>query len=355
MGTLDNEAIIRSLDSENMLQSIQDLPDQVEAAWHQSQAITLPTHYIQAQAIVMLGLGASRVAAEVVRTLAERQSRRPVLVVSDGKLPSFVDSSTLVIGVSYTGKTPEVVSAFAEAGRRGAKLLGVSAGGDLASLCRKYRAPAFPIQYGAYPRAALGYLLIPIIATLNRLGFLELEHADDRIEQLVHRLRDTSSRLRPESSSIQNPAKQLAEYLVGYLPVLVGSPATLPALQRWQQQLQQNAKVFSVIDEAPALLHGGVEGWSYPGKLDQTVRYVTLATSDDTDDDALNLNIFRQLAKKHRFEVKDVLVERSDLLIELCDLILWADYVSYYLALLNGVDPSATPTIQEALGQKTSA
>src|SRR5690606_23220646 len=133
------------------------------------------------------------------------------------------------------------------------------------------------------------------------------------------------SRLRPEVPSLQNPAKKLAEYLVGYLPVVVGSPSTYPVLGRWQQQLQQNAKVFTVAEKLPALLHSGVEGWGYPGKLDEMVRYVTLATSADTDADAEDANIFRQLAKQHRLEVSDVLVERDTPLVELLDLILWAD------------------------------
>lgn len=348
MGTLDDESLIQTLDSENMLQALADLPDQIEAAWFHSRSFALPTHYIQATNVVIVGMGASAVAAQLAAALARTGSRKPVTTLEAAELPGFVDSHTLVIGVSYSGKTAETVTAFAEAGRRGAKLIGLSSGGEIGAICRKHRAPHFVIVYGAQSRSAFGYLTIPLLALLERLNFLELDVPDTSVSALAVGLRQHANALLPTVPTVHNAAKQLAEGLSGRLPLLVGSSLTRPAVARWQMQLAQNAKQAALTDELPGGLYSTLEGISFPVNLASQLKIVQLRTAFDDALVSSAHNAYHALAKRHRIDALDILIPGSHTLLEaLFGLITLGDYTSYYLALLGGVDPSATPNMIE--------
>lgn len=350
MATLDNESLIQTLDSENMLGVLNDLPDQIDAAWFHSKAVALPTHYIQSTNVIIIGIGSSAVAGLVASTLSQSDSRKPIQVLEGGSLPEYVDSHTLVIGVSYSGKTPETVDAFAEAGKRGAKLFGVTTGGDIAALCRKYRAPLFTIQYGAQPRAAIGYLTVPIIAVLERLNFLSIGKVDETMRALSTVIQQQCERIGTRVPTSQNLAKQLATGISGTLPLLVGSPLTRPALRRWQMQLQQMAKTMTLVDELPSGLYTTLEGISFPSELTSSMFVLQLRLGNDNQFVATAHNAYTAFAKKRRLKVEDVLAPGSLTLIEeLFALMVLGDFVSYYLALLAGVDPSSTPNMMELL------
>lgn len=350
MATLDDESLIQTLDSENMLQSIADLPDQIDAAWFHSRTFSLPTHYIQSTNVVILGIGESVIGGLIATALAERVSRKPVVVVDSAMLPAYVDSHTLVIGISYSGRTAETVSAFAEAARRGAKLIGLSTGGELGALCRKYRAPHFVIQYGAQSRAAIGYLTIPIVAILERLNFVVLGSMDDSMSSLSLRVRSAINKYVPNIPASQNTAKQLASTLVGKLPLLVGSTVTRPILRRWQMQLQQNAKTLVLVDELPGGLYTSVDGFTFPGSLAEQLQILQIRSAGDDQLAATAHNAYHAFAKKRRLAVDEVIAAECDTLLEeLFILLVLGDYVSYYLALLGGVDPSSTPNMIETL------
>ncbi len=348
MATLDTESLVQTLDSENMLQALADLPDQIEAAWFHSQALALPTHYIQSTNVLVVGIGAGAVSGLVAQAVAQSTSRKPVVVLEQGSLPHYVDSHTLVIGISYSGKTTETVTALAEAGRRGAKLIGLSTGGDIGAICRKYRAPHFVIQYGAQSRSALGYLVIPLLAILQRLNVIEIERPNEAIAGLAAALRSTGANYLPTVPTAHNVAKQLAESTAGKLLLIVGSSATRPALRRWQMQLQQNAKLMSAIDEVPGGIYTTLEGLTFPAIVSEQLMIIQLRSAFDDLLTSSAHNAYSALARKRRISLQDILLPGSRSLIdELLGLILLGDYISYYLALLGGVDPSSTPTMLE--------
>lgn len=347
MGTLENEALIQSLDSENMLQSIMDLPDQVAAAWREFDQFVLPTHYIQASSVLLIGAGASAHAALIAANLAGSQSRIPVIVASQTSLPNYISNSTLVLAVSYSGETPEVVQMFEAAAKRGAKLLAISTGGALAALCRKYRAPHYHIRYGAQPRAAFGYLLTPIIATLHRLGFIEFDQADE-MEEIVSGLRELLAAYAPSRPTSQNIAKGLAEQLHGSQPLLVASPLLGGVAARWTSQLAENAKTFASYAVIPEFTHTAVSGLDFPVHVKENVYVVTLRSSDDDDVVAAHHNSLVAQARREKLRIEEVVTQPSkSLLYNLYGLSVLGDCISFYLALLNGVDSSATPRSME--------
>ncbi|MBI4022955.1 hypothetical protein HY375_02225 [Candidatus Berkelbacteria bacterium] len=341
MDTLENETLIKSVDSENMLQSLMDMPDQIADACRLWDAFVLPTHFVQAKQIVILGVEAGAIAAHLVKELAQAVGRVPVEVVERSELPAYVSSQSLVVGIDYSGQTEEILEGFRQAGGLGAKLLGVSAGGELGALCRKYRAPHFHIQYGAPSRAALGYLLIPLLGLLARLGHVELDRRS--LDQLPGYLRSFQARLVPKVPEVQNPAKQLARQLSGKLPHVIASGLLMPVARRWQEQLAQNAHSHAIVSSLAQFSHSLVAGLDLPTAAQDLLVYVQLRSSHDGTLASLQQNLlarlFGKLGRRHEELVPS---PQGSVLEEQLALIVWGDYVSYYLALLGGVDPAAS-------------
>lgn len=347
MGQLDDESRIRAVDSENMLQSFDDFADQLVSAEAQFARFVLPTHFIQAQEVIILGVGASAVAGQLAAALAQQTSTVPVLSLQGDRLPAHIDSHSLVLGLSYSGNDGETVAAFAEAGHRGAKLVGISTGGELGALCRKYRSPHFPIHYGAQARAAFGYLFIPTLGVLHRLGLVEFE-VSDTLAQAMLGVRAYQKRLMVRVPTQQNPAKQLAEVLSGRMPLFVSSELLAPVAERWKAQWHENAKALAFADRFPAIVHTTASGLELPIDLRDRLIVVGLRSQSDSQRDSLAQNLFQQLVTKLRYSFTEVVPQPSgSLLQDMLTLVVLGDYTSTYTALLAGVDPTPTPHIME--------
>src|SRR3972149_4436553 len=109
---LDDPRVYDSLDPEGMLGRIRDLPRQCREAWERTRAFKLPTPYWKVERLVILGMGGSAIAGDLLRSLATRRSRKSVFVCRGYELPSLVDENTLVGACSYSGGRGERVAAF---------------------------------------------------------------------------------------------------------------------------------------------------------------------------------------------------------------------------------------------------
>jgi glucose-6-phosphate isomerase len=131
---LDNPATYPAFDTENMGDKISELPTQLRYAWEISQEASLPTEYRRIRHIVVTGMGASALAADLLAGLMASAGRVPVEVVRGYDLPAHVwGEDILVVGCSQSGETEETISTFDQARERGAQLLAITAGGRLAA------------------------------------------------------------------------------------------------------------------------------------------------------------------------------------------------------------------------------
>ena len=113
------------------------------------------------------------------------------------RLPGYVGPDTLVFATSYSGNTEETLSAYADARRRGARIIVVTSGGELARRAAADQVPVITIPGGQPPRTAMGYMLVPVLVAATRLGLLprqdiagaadEAEAASGRMEGRVRR------------------------------------------------------------------------------------------------------------------------------------------------------------------------
>lgn len=342
MANLDEQATYQRLDPQGMAARLLELPQQCRRAWEQAQAFPLPTQWRGINRVVVLGMGGSAIGGDLLAALA---APLPVWVQRDYHLPPGVDAQTLVIATSYSGDTEETLSAFQEALTTPAQKLAVTTGGALARLARQKGIPLFQFDYPVPPRQALGYLLLPPLNLLARLGLVP--NQDDDLAEMLTVLEELNPDLQPASPTTLNPAKRLAGRLQGRLALLYGAGMTAAVARRWKTQINENSKAWAFYETLPELHHNAIVGLQFPPELARQAFVVMLYSGSLPARLQVRLQITSHILARAGVEHELVVAKGNKPLSQLMGLVLFGDWVSYYLACLYETDPWPVAVIQE--------
>ncbi len=343
MVNLDDIQLFKQYDPAGMLDRLHEMPEQCQRAWELAMDFDLPQDYRDIDNVVVLGMGGSAIGGDLVGSLAVVEAKVPVMVHRNYDLPAFVDARTLIIASSYSGMTEETLSAFNRALETDSKKLVITTGGKMKSLAEAGNVPVFSFNYKAQPRAALAFSLLPILAFLHKLGFLSEKSAD--VAETVRVLQAQSRRISESIPSSRNPAKQLAERLYGKLPVIYGAGITAEVAHRWKTQINENGKAWAFYEAFPELNHNAVVGYQFPADLAGKIFIVLLGSSLLLERIQLRYRITRQLLGRAQVGYQIVDGEGNCPLSQVMSLVLFGDYLSYYLALLYKIDPTPVKAI----------
>ena len=312
----------------------------------------LPLSYSEVNKVVILGMGGSAMGGDLLSSLAVSEAKLPILVHRDYNLPAFVDAGTLVIASSYSGNTEETLSSFGQALKTESKKLVITTGGRLRRMAEERNVPVFSFTYKAQPRAALAFSFLPVLGFLQKLGFLNDKSAD--VREMVVVLEQLSQRINENIPASQNPAKQLAKRLYGYLPLIYGAGIVAEVGHRWKTQLNENSKAWAFYEVFPELNHNAVVGYQFPPELASKIVVVLLRSAYLTERIQLRYQVTCQLLEQAKVGYQIVDGDGSGALSQVMSLVLFGDYVSYYLALLYKIDPTPVKAIdylKEKLGK----
>ena len=285
--------------------------------------------------VVVCGMGGSGIVADVVRAVADRGHDLPVIAHKAPGLPSWVGGATLVVAVSYSGNTAETLASARAALERGAPVLGVTSGGQMADLLDDADQPVITVPGGGQPRHSTGSLLVPVLQALELDG--ELDAAIDRLAAVA----EANHRTVPTAD---NAAKQLALELAAAegVPALHGTAGIGEvAAYRLRCQLAENAKMRSVHAGLPELCHNDVVGWSDPA-----TRGPVLWLAEDPAQDR-RVTVLRDLFAD-RFVWDQVVAAEGDGPLErFVSLTGFVDLVSVHTAIARGTDPTPVTPIDQ--------
>jgi glucose/mannose-6-phosphate isomerase len=326
-----------------MLGHLHGFPEQCQKAWERALKFELPREYARTSNVVILGMGGSAIGGDFVRRLALAESKVPVWVHRDYGLPAFVDKNTLVIASSYSGNTEETLSAFTKAlGNRAEKLV-ITSGGKLKDLAEKEGIPAYVIDYQAPPRAALPHSLIPLVGIFQKLGLLRDKSAD--LQEAVDVLKKLAGDLIETKPLASNPAKQLATRLRGHVAVIYGAEILSEVAQRWKGEFNENSKAWAFFESFPELNHNAVVGYEFPPEAKERLLVFMLRSSSLNSRNLLRYDVTAKLLAKAGIAYEFVEARGKSALAQVLALVLLGDYASFYLSMLNEVDPTSTDAI----------
>jgi len=341
---LDRLERLEALDPKSMRGLLQSFPAQVAGAAQVVKTLSLRVPS-EIGHVVVAGMGGSAIGGDVIRAATSETLRAPMIVCRDYRLPGFVDSSTLVFASSYSGNTEETLSAYEQARTAGASIICLTSGGKLAALASSAGYPVILLPSGLPPRAALGYSAVMLLGALRALHLVP--DTEVPLRETVEVLRRRVDLYVPESPESGNPAKKLARSLHRRLVAIYASSAVLePAAVRWRGQIEENAKSLAFHHLVPEMNHNELVGWEFPMPLLQRIAVVFLRDKGDHPQVQRRFDLTRNMVGRRTGIVHDVWSEGDSLLARIFSVICLGDFVSFYMACLNQVDPTPVPVIE---------
>jgi glucose/mannose-6-phosphate isomerase len=335
------------VDSLGLWEATVSLPEQIEGAVQQSaeslDALVRPTS-ADVGNIVVLGMGASGLAGDVVAAVASPIAPVPVTVVKSYDAPHFIDRSSLVIAISYSGETAETLRAVDVALNQGAQVTVVTSGGALMERARSDDLALVPLS-ATIPqaRAALGAMVAAPMMLLDHLGLLP--GVGDRLRAVVPALQGRRDQLVDPASPTLGVARQIGRTF----PIIHGAVG-LGALsaQRWKSAVNENAKSPAFSAAQPELCHGDVAGWGQSGDVTrQILTLVTLRRVNESAQMARRFELVAQLLDEVMASMIEVHAQCADDLAAFFELSLFGDLVSMHLAAVEGTDPGPIPAVTD--------
>ncbi len=338
---LDDTEKRAELDSQDMLGTLEEFPEQIEEVVERMDINLLP---FQPKNIVVTGMGGSAIVGDTLKSFLANRIKVPIYVNRDYTLPSFVGENTLLIVVSYSGNTEETLSAAREGLKRDAKVVAITSNGELEELSKKERFVLLTAPSGYPPRAAFAFLFVPVLKLLSELLIYDSEVDILDSVSVLKKLRD---RIKADVPAEKNEAKKLAKRIEGKIPIVYGHSIYNAVANRWHTQFNENSEVLSWYGAFPEMNHNEIVGWKGDENRDD---FMPIFLRDEKEPENINNRI--EITKKLVFEdevddMAEVWTDADTQLARILYLVYLGDYVSIYLALLRGKDPSPVKIIDE--------
>lgn len=345
MNILDDSKNTILTDKNGMLSLINDFPEMMKRA-----KTFGPSAPIEATPkidnIVIAGMGGSAISGDIAAKVVSGVSPVPLSVSRDYSIPAFTSGRTLFFALSYSGNTEETLAAYEAAGSRGARIIAITSGGRLADEAERSGYPVIKIPEGLPPRASMPYLLVPLLASLQKADILK--DAAAQIDDAISTLEGLNALCREETPYQENPAKKTASSLKGMFPVILGGPCGGDAAAyRWKTQFSENSKITSISNSFPELDHNEIVNLADKLMISQRLKIILLRDDSEQSQMQKRIEVTKKIISKAGGEIVEVWAKGASKLARILSLTYLGDFVSAYLAILNGTDPTPVTAIDE--------
>jgi glucose/mannose-6-phosphate isomerase len=339
---LDNFEKIKLVDKNGMLNFAINAPNHYREAFKVAQKIIV--NYQKPANIVVAGLGGSAIGGDLLKDWAKNQLTIPIEVSREYSLPKYADQKTLAIINSYSGDTEETLSSFLDALKRKCMIFCISSGGALIKYAKKHKVPFLQVPGGIPPRAALPYMLVPLLVLLEKVGLVK--GVFEELDESIPLLEKVSQENGPETPTRDNFAKTVATHIGETAPIIYGFGFYRSVAQRFKQQFNENSKSASKWEFFPELDHNEVVGWEGRG---EQCKYFSVIFIRDFENEPIEISsrieITEQIMEQKGLIMFDLKAQGKSTLAKMLSTILVGDFTSVYLAVLRGADPTPVKTI----------
>jgi len=343
---LDELKEIQKLDRQNMLSSIDELHKQITHAWEEAvKTQFIASHKIQN--VVIAGMGGSGLGADVIKTVFKNELKIPLDFIHSYTLPGYVNKQTLVVLASYSGGTEEIIECHTQAADKGAKIMVISAGGELAKIADAFNYPIYLIDPkfnpSNQPRMAIGYAVFGTIALLSKAGVIRVNQT--QVQEVVTAIKNVQKKCNQVVNQEKNPAKQLAWEMLNRRPILVAAEHLEGAVHTSVNQFNENAKIFADYKIIPEINHHLMEGLGHPDTNEQSHLFVFIDSKLYLQRNQARLKLTKQVVEKNHLQTKVVKLKANSHLAQAFESITLFAYTNFYLSMLEGIDPSPIPFV----------
>lgn len=337
---LDDMSKIKEIDSSNMLSFC------VNAAKHYREAAKIAEKtslkYPKPENIIVAGMGGSGIGGELLKDWAFDKAQVPIEISRNYSLPAYANEQSLVLITSYSGETEESLSAFLDAAKKKCMIHCVSSGGNLLEFAEKLKVPYLCVPSGIPPRAALPYLFMPLLKSLEKAKIVSGVSKD--LSEATKILERISGENAPEKPVRDNFSKTLASGIDERVPVVYGFGVYRSVAQRFKQQFNENSKVPSKWEFFPELNHNEIVGWEKAGKLAKCFSTIFIRDKNEPNEIRNRIETTKAFMGPDS-KLFEVWSQGKSALAKMLSTTCIGDFASVYLAILRKVNPTPVGTI----------
>jgi len=340
---LEDPEEIKQVDKADMLKFCLNMSRHYREAFSLASGIT--NSYSKPRNIIIAGMGGSAIGGELLKDWARNKICVPIEVNREYHLPAYANEETLVLITSYTGDTEETLSALLDAIKYKCMIYCITSGGTIMRIAEQLQIPFLRVPSGMPPRAALPYMLVPLLLFLEKTGLStevskELEEAFSIIEVIE---KQNAAKTLVDNSL----AKMLAVNINGFILLVYGFGLFSGVARRFKQQINENAKMMAKWDNLPELDHNEIVGYEKIEKHKE--RFVAIFIRDKAEPIEIRsrIEITKNLMVATGISLYEVWSQGSGGLAKMLSIVAVADFLSVYLAVLRGVDPFPVQTIDK--------
>jgi len=322
------------------------LPSQCRQAWQEAKRTEVPADWRQCTEVIVAGMGGSAIAGNLVSDLAGPSSSMPIRIVRDFRIPGILTGNKpgqLIVVCSFSGETEETLAMFDQARSAGVAMAAITGGGTLARRAAEAGIPMMTVDAPGEPRSAVGYNLMLLASLLDRIGVLSVSDKD--VDEAVVSAELMASQVGIEVPTEDNEAKLLAIDLVGRLVLVYGGGALSGMALRWKSQINENGKSWAFAELLPELFHNSVESFPSGPEIRQRTTALLLKPHQTTPELGRRYEVLSETLYSAGIDNGMFIGPPGGPLAQSLSMIVLGDYLSYYLGLLNGINPSETPII----------
>ncbi len=326
--------LVKKYDPENQFDVLKKSYEQIEYAKNNTYNLS-KIDVSKIKNIIVTGLGGSAISGDLMLNFLQNEISLPFQVNRNYSLPNYADSSTLLLASSYSGNTEETISVLNEALKRNCQIICLTTGGTIKEIAEREQLAVVILKKGFQPRYSLGLSFFSLLITLQTLKLVTTE--GDIIDKIISLWKKRGT----EFSTEDNLSYQLAEKLIGFVPVIYSTSDLTSAVgNRFKCQLNENSKVHAFNNVFPELNHNEIIGWETYDDRIAKLKAVFIEEETTHPQIKKRFKITGELLQKAGVEI--ISLSSSELTFQerLLDLIYLTDWISYYLAILRGKDPS---------------
>ena len=326
---------IKEFNATNILNDYRRWPDLAKEALEKDVRVVERKEF---RKIILCGMGGSAAACDAIRDCFIDLD---TVVVKDYHLPSWVKENDLIITVSYSGNTEETLCCYMEAFRKGLPLITVSSGGILEKIAEKNNVPHNSVVKGLAPRAAFPQLFYTIANILHKLDVIRGKSFDE-VKSSVTQFSKYAQTIFPENDLKENISKQVAAFIYKSIPTIYGSSMIRSVVERFERMVSENGKWHAMSDLIPELCHNEIVSYEQYCPL---TKVIILRTENEPKEVSNRFEILKDIIRDSGHQLMELKPECEKIVDIIVSYYYFLDVATIYLAVMNGVDPSKTKSI----------
>lgn len=337
---------IQQLDNHDIFGMIGSQPDQLRRNFADSMRDDITDEDgVGIANIVLAGMGGSALAANIIKNWLYNNLTVPFEIVRGYNMPDYIGPDTLVVISSYSGNTEETLSCYQQAVGASARVVIMTAGGKLMELARTHSHLVLELPDNYQPRLAVFAGLKALACLFEDMKLVATTDLRGQLINVADYLDNVKFAMSPDNQSNDNRAMQIAEQVASRVVVVYAASMLGSAAYKWKINLNENSKQLAFYNTYPELNHNEFQGWMFPEQKD--VVSIQLESSLEADQMQKRMKATEEILKAHGFAPIKVQAQGSTHIEQLLSTILLGDYISAYVGILNGINPTPVQLVEQ--------